>query len=213
MISYLFHSCLCSLNIQNWLVRVRKIHLELNFTYTFLIHLPLYYYYVICSYSEVVWNVKVILNLQDAIFIPCQLSYVSIACWSARKLFPPLLRVRDVITWSLSFCRFQSMLLDPVKKTALKFLIIQRKLRNKEWNFSEINNVLTHYLLTCRVLACKPAHFLGRKGKMGGGGSRRGGEEKMSLHGSHCIQRSSVVKNNAGIWLVESEILPQDRWR
>ena len=33
----------------------------------------------------------------------------------------------------------------------------------------------------------------------GGGGGGRGGEEKMSLHGSHCIQRSSDVKNNAAI--------------
>ena len=35
----------------------------------------------------------------------------------------------------------------------------------------------------------------------------RVGGEKMSLHGSHCIQRSSIVKNNAAIWLVESVIL------
>ena len=31
------------------------------------------------------------------------------------------------------------------------------------------------------------------------GGWGVGGEEKMSLHGSHCIQSSCIVKNNAAI--------------
>ena len=37
-----------------------------------------------------------------------------------------------------------------------------------------------------------------REGKKRGGGGG-GGEENMSLHGNHCIQRTSAVKSNAAI--------------
>ena len=53
--------------------------------------------------------------------------------------------------------------------------------------------------LSFNLSSLRAGSFISGRKRENKEGKKRGGGEKMSLHGSHCIQRASVVKNDAAI--------------